>query len=136
MMTELVLSSAAWRHMRRHVARRVPLEACGLLAGHASRVELVLGTRNAERSPVQFRISPAEQLRAFNRIERLGLELVGIYHSHPNGPNAPSLSDIHQAFYNVAHLVWWRQAGEWQAGAWWIEGDQVTPLPIVLTGRG
>lgn len=135
MMNELLLPPAAWRQMRRHVARRAPLEACGLLAGHGSRVDLVLGTRNAERSPFSFRISPAEQLRVFNAIERLGLDLVGIYHSHPNGPEMPSPSDIRQAFYNVCHLVWWRKAGEWQVGAWWIESGQVTAVQIVQTGR-
>ena len=42
-----------------------------------------LGIPNAERSAVRFRMEPRAQWRAFQRIEAAGLELVGIYHSHP-----------------------------------------------------
>jgi [CysO sulfur-carrier protein]-S-L-cysteine hydrolase len=35
----------------------------------------------------------------FRRMRAEGLNHMGIYHSHPRGDNAPSPSDIEQAFY-------------------------------------
>jgi proteasome lid subunit RPN8/RPN11 len=39
-------------------------------------------------------------------IRRAGLELMGIYHSHPNGDNEPSPRDIEQAYYpDVTYFI-------------------------------
>jgi proteasome lid subunit RPN8/RPN11 len=80
-----------------------PNEACGLLAGtfNDGRGEAtrVFPMTNAERSPVIYRMEPAEQLKAFNEIDRDGLELVGIYHSHTRSPAYPSSTDVNLAYY-------------------------------------
>ncbi len=116
--------------MRRHVARRAPLEACGLLAGKEVRVEAVFGMRNAARSPLRYRMEARAQWRAFCRIEDLGLELVGIYHSHPIGPDQPSLTDVAEAMYPVVHVVWSPKNEEWQARGFWIEGGRFFEVPL------
>jgi proteasome lid subunit RPN8/RPN11 len=39
-------------------------------------------------------------------IRAAGLQLLGIYHSHPNGKNEPSSRDIEQAYYpDVAYFI-------------------------------
>lgn len=39
-------------------------------------------------------------------IRATGMQLLGIYHSHPNGPNAPSAKDIERAYYSdVAYFI-------------------------------
>ena len=130
-MTEkLVLRREAWQAMRRHVQRRLPEEACGLLAGKDGRVEWTLGVPNAERSPVIFRMEPMAQWRAFQRIEAAGLELVGIYHSHPNGPETPSPTDIAASLYPVAQVIWCRMQGRWQVRAFRIQAGEVTGMPL------
>lgn len=116
--------------MRRHVSRRAPLEACGLLAGKNNRVEITMGIANADRSPVHFRMKPRAQWRAFHRIEAAGLELVGIYHSHPNGPDHPSPTDIAEAMYPVTHIVWYRVDGEWWARGFRIEGGEAIEITL------
>jgi proteasome lid subunit RPN8/RPN11 len=40
-----------------------------------------------------------EQVNAFEEIDRLSLQLLGVYHSHPNYLCYPSELDINQAFY-------------------------------------
>jgi proteasome lid subunit RPN8/RPN11 len=57
---------------------------------------------NAERSPVIYRMEPAEQLRVFNEIDEAGLDLVGIYHSHTRSPAYPSSTDVSLAYYPEA----------------------------------
>ena len=80
--------------MRRHVAAQAPLEACGLLAGKQDSVEAVLRIHNAEQSPVRFRMDAQEQYKAFEWMDTHGLNLVGIFHSHPSGPETVSPTDI------------------------------------------
>jgi len=130
MRDKLILARRHWQAMRRHAARCAPLEACGLLAGKGDRVQAVLSLANATQSPFRFRMEPGEQLQAFNRIEARGLELIGIYHSHPAGPESPSPTDVAEAAYPVVHVVWSPQGGRWQARGFWIEDGQVFPVTL------
>jgi proteasome lid subunit RPN8/RPN11 len=130
MAERMILSVEQWRAMRRHVGQCAPLEACGLLAGNNGRVEMRLGIPNAERSPVRFRMEPRTQWRAFQRMQAAGLELMGIYHSHPNGPDQPSPTDILEVLYPVAQIIWFRVGGRWQGRGFRIEGGKVAEITL------
>ncbi|MCX6034608.1 MAG: M67 family metallopeptidase [Chloroflexi bacterium] len=130
MAERLILTRNHWNAMRSHVSRCAPLEACGLLAGKNDRVENTLGVRNAERSPVRFRMEPRTQWHAFQRMEAAGLDLVGIYHSHPNGPDHPSPTDIAEALYPVAQIIWFRVDGRWRARGFQIQGGKVVEITL------
>ncbi len=121
-----------WRTMRRHVVAQAPLEACGLLAGKGDRVEAVLRVRNAEQSPVRFRMDPQEQWEAFQWIEARDLDLVGIFHSHPSGPETVSVTDIAEAAYDVVYVIWAPTLGRWAARAFWIENGQANEIPLLI----
>jgi len=114
------------------VAEYAPLEACGLLAGKDDAVEAVLKVRNAAQSPVRFRMDPQEQYNAFEWIETNGLDLVGIYHSHPSGPEIVSATDIAEAAYKVVHIIWSRKMEIWSARAFWIEGREATEVFVKI----
>ena len=89
-----------------HARRQFPNECCGLVAGRGSRIERVFGGTNVERSPFTYRFDPKEQFRFFKEMDALGMELLGIYHSHPRSPAYPSQTDIAQAFYpEAAYLI-------------------------------
>ncbi len=83
-----------------------PNEACGLMGGTnvngTGEATRLFPMTNAERSPVIYRMEPAEQLRVFNEIERDGLDLVAIYHSHTRSPAYPSSTDVNLAYYPEA----------------------------------
>jgi [CysO sulfur-carrier protein]-S-L-cysteine hydrolase len=130
LMQSLILTSKQWQSMRRHVDAESPLEACGLLAGLNSRVESVLEIRNLAQSSAHFVMDPKEQLDAFDQIESRGLELIGIYHSHPAGPEVVSVTDIAEATYAVVHVVWSRMDGEWRARGFWIENSQASEVTL------
>jgi proteasome lid subunit RPN8/RPN11 len=130
MVTKLILTREAWQAMRRHISRRAPLEACGLLAGMNDRVESTYGIPNAERSPVRFRMEPRAQWRAFQRMEAAGLELVGIYHSHPKGPDRPSQTDIDENMYPVVQIIWFRENGIWRARGYNIEAGNTVEIAL------
>jgi desampylase len=85
----------------------VPHEICGLLAGDNGIVERILPVANVAADPLKFfEMDHAGLVRAMFAIERAGLSLIGIYHSHPQGDPIPSPADIAQARYpDVAHVI-------------------------------
>jgi proteasome lid subunit RPN8/RPN11 len=111
---------------------QAPLEACGLLAGKNDRVEEVVIVRNQAQSPVRFIMDPYEQLKAFDWIESRDLELVGIFHSHPTGPETASITDIAEAAYEVVHAIWSLSGEDWKLHGFWIERGRVIEVPILI----
>jgi proteasome lid subunit RPN8/RPN11 len=79
-------------------------------------------------------MDPYEQLDAFEWIDSHALDLLGIFHSHPAGPETVSVTDIAEAAYEVVHVIWSRTSGEWQARGFWIEDGQVINVALVLRG--
>jgi|Deesub1362A_J573_1020465.scaffolds.fasta_scaffold00788_4 proteasome lid subunit RPN8/RPN11 len=88
--------------MVNHARKEFPFEACGILAGRNGEVSKLYPLQNEERSEISYFASPREQIRAFKKMREEGLELVGIYHSHPNSPARPSQRDVELAFYPEA----------------------------------
>ena len=122
--------------MLRHVEEHAPLEACGLLAGNNITVQKVIFVRNQAQSPVRFVMDPYEQLQAFEWIDAQGLELIGIFHSHPAGPETVSATDIAEAAYEVVQIIWSRpKNGQWQARGFWLEDRQVTEVALSVHSR-
>jgi proteasome lid subunit RPN8/RPN11 len=93
-----------------HAREGDPDEVCGILAGRGNRVERIRRVRNmadevpAEREvfrdrqtdiatpgrrPVHYYMDPLDQLRAYDEIEDLGLDVVGYYHSHTRSEARP-----------------------------------------------
>ena len=132
MISQLVLKQSHWQEMLRHVQQNAPLESCGLLAGKNHSVEKVLLVRNQAQSPVRFVMDPYEQLHAFEWIESQALDLLGIFHSHPAGPETVSVTDVAEAAYDVVHVIWSHSDGAWKARGFWIENGQVINVPLVL----
>lgn len=135
MISQLVIKQAQWQEMLQHVEQHAPLEACGLLAGKSDQVEKVLLVRNQAQSPVRFVMDPYEQLAAFEWIESQGLELVGIFHSHPNGPETASGTDIAEAAYEAVSVIWSRANGKWSARGFWLGDGQAINIPLVLSDK-
>jgi proteasome lid subunit RPN8/RPN11 len=135
-MEGLSLSRAHLDRMRAHISALAPLEACGLLAalptagGKAMQVAEVIPVRNSAESPVRFFMDPAEQLKAFDWMERQGMQLAGIYHSHPDGPEGPSATDLEEAAYQVVYIIWSRPGGAWQARAFRIVDAQAHEVSL------
>jgi proteasome lid subunit RPN8/RPN11 len=89
-----------------HAAREAPLECCGILAGKGRTVARIYEMRNADESRTTYLMNPEEQLRVFREMEEEGLDMVAIYHSHPNTIPFPSVRDVRLAWYpDVAYLI-------------------------------
>lgn len=86
-----------------HAQKERRQECCGLLAGRDRVITRILAATNAARDTARnYEIAPAELFALMRTLRSEGLELLGIYHSHPNGKNEPSPRDVERAYYPEA----------------------------------
>lgn len=129
------LTHLYWESMRRHVQSCLEEEACGLLGGDKGEVRMVIAVSNSLHSPVRFRMDPEGQLAAMHAIEEAGLELLGIYHSHPQGPPGLSETDLEEMSYpELAYLIWSPSGGHWTCRAYRLEAGQVVEIGLQVSG--
>jgi len=90
-----------------HARRETKHECCGLLAGRNGVIRRVFAAANAAGDPAtSYEIPPEELFRLMRAIHAAGLELLGIYHSHPNGKIEPSARDVERAYYpDAAYFI-------------------------------
>ena len=109
-----------------------PFEGCGLLLGPLSQektVERIVTLRNVLRDEgrgrFDFSFSPKEFLDAQRAAEQDKLDVVGIFHTHPDHPPRPSKTDEGQpmlaGWINIIASV---HGGKFkEAKAWWREDE-------------
>lgn len=115
--------------------RLAPQEACGLILGHTMQGQFqvveVRPVENVYKSPYRYRMDPQQQIQIFLEMEQRDLHLVGIYHSHPTGPEHPSATDIQEAYYPEAvYLILSPQLEEWQMQAFLIRENEFFPVKL------
>lgn len=88
-----------------------PFEACGVMIGraepHRISVEHVFHSRNlnVERARDRFLLDPQDFMKADEAARECGLEIVGIWHSHPDHPARPSITDLEAAWEGYSYLI-------------------------------
>lgn len=101
----LILKNDLLVEILKQSRKELPNEACGILAGEGGEVKKVYKMANVEKSPETYFMDAKEQLLVMKQMRNLGLEMVGIYHSHVASPARPSSHDIEMAFYPEASYV-------------------------------
>ncbi len=85
--------------------REFPNECCGLIAAADGTPVKVIPMKNADASPVTYRLDGKEQLKVFDEMDEQGLELWAIYHSHTHSEAYPSETDRRLAFYRDSRYM-------------------------------
>ena len=124
-------------HIRRHGEETYPEECCGFLIGrlHADGNEAVYArravNRNENRREDRYIIAPEEYLEADLAARRENLDIVGIYHSHPDHPAVPSRTDLELAtFPGYAYVIVSVENGKATTlAAWALAEDRSRFLP-------
>jgi [CysO sulfur-carrier protein]-S-L-cysteine hydrolase len=106
-MDEIRLGRDVAAEILSHARSKPDEECCGLLAGRCGVLTRALPALNAaEQRARSYEIAPKELFCMMREIREAGLELLGIYHSHPNGDNHPSPRDVELAHYpDAAYLI-------------------------------
>jgi [CysO sulfur-carrier protein]-S-L-cysteine hydrolase len=86
----------------------LPNESCALLLGnHTNENEIKvmdsLSMKNSDASPTRFRIESQELIDGYLTAEKMKLNVVGIFHSHP-APAIPSATD--KIFMEINPVIW------------------------------
>lgn len=132
----LTLKQEHYAIMLEDVIRHTPMESCGIVAGRGGHSEKIYCITNILNSPIRFRMSPEEQLHAFNDIDNLDLELIAIYHSHPKGPSGPSPTDISEYYYpGTISLIWSYTDHNWVCRGYRIERDLLEEVSILILDK-
>ena len=87
------------KHMERHAIDAFPEECCGFLFGLQHDEGWVLkevrSAKNTGLAPqTGFLFDGREQAKAMKDADEMNLEILGYYHSHPNGRRGPSPTDF------------------------------------------
>ncbi|MDA4112351.1 MAG: M67 family metallopeptidase [Thaumarchaeota archaeon] len=131
---KLILAESILNEMESHASSTFPEECCGLLLGvfeNNSRTKNVKESMRMsnvfqkEERYHRYTIDPKEFMKAENEAEARGLDVVGIYHSHPNAPAKPSLFDMSYAWPSLSYVVIEvRDASPVDVKSWELKADR------------
>jgi proteasome lid subunit RPN8/RPN11 len=105
-----------------------PYECCGFLLGAFDQGGLVRQVRpavnqNQDRTD-RFIISAEEFAETQFAADDAGLDIIGVYHSHPDWPPIPSQTDMENAWEDVFYLIASVHEGKpFNTNVWQLTGD-------------
>ena len=92
-MQKIILKQSDKKILAQYSENQKPNEACAILFGKEDKVLDIFFTDNIEESPMNFTISNEQLMEAYKIAEDQNVEIVGIFHSHPNSDAFPSNTD-------------------------------------------
>lgn len=110
----LVLSTEHAARIEGWATSRYPYEACGLLVGRdqgaesaAAETVSVVRARNLnrERPGDRYLLDPDTYLATDREARSNGLDIIGIWHSHPDCPARPSMTDLEGAWEGLSYVI-------------------------------
>ncbi|MBW7991800.1 MAG: M67 family metallopeptidase [Planctomycetes bacterium] len=136
-MLKLEIPTEILQQMVAQAKALAPIEVCGILAGSNGKVEKFYQMRNVDNSCTHYMMEPMEQFSTVKDIRSAGLEMLAIYHSHPETPARPSAEDIRLALTpNVIYVIVSLQNNNGSAvKGFRIAGTNVTEVPIRILER-
>lgn len=116
--------------IHRHGERAYPEEGAGFLLGRAGAndrlvtdILVINNAREAEARRNRYLMTPQDVLQGEQEADRLGLDVIGIFHSHPDHPNRPSEFDREWAMPWYSYLITSVQSGQAAGSRSWRLSD-------------
>ena len=107
-MQKIIISESQKKTLVNHANNEKPNESCailfGIVDGQKTIVKEIFLTKNIDESPVNFTISNEQLIKCYKTAEEKKMEIVGIFHSHPNSEAYPSNTDKKFMYSNP--VVW------------------------------
>ena len=127
-MQKIKLSIPNKRILSEYSENQKPNESCALLFGKDNTVLELFLTENIEKSPVNFTISNKQLIEGYKMAEEKKMDVIGIFHSHPDSEAYPSNTD--KKFMQSNPVVWIIYSGiNKNFRAYFLESDMVE-IPI------
>ena len=126
------IEAQPWREMVAHARSTYPNECCGAMLGRVDGAEKeVLTAMRLENSSTgsqaaRYELRPEDLLAADKEARRQGLDLVGIYHSHPDCGAYFSETDLKNSCPWYSFIVLSIQKGEFDHANSWLPNAEQT----------
>jgi proteasome lid subunit RPN8/RPN11 len=146
-----IIAPGAEQRIRELAAAAYPNEGCGVLLGRRDGIRMLLvdatSARNmwTERSADRYDLDPSDFLRADRDARSRGLDVCGIWHSHPDHPARPSQFDTDRAWVDYVYIICrTTQAGAEDMNAFALDaeggpmpqiGMEISPVPLPGVAR-
>ncbi len=121
--------------MIEHAEADYPRECCGLILGVGDQVGAIEPMVNVWVGEAghsvrdRYAIDPGEMLRVMLRSRDQGMEVIGIYHSHPDHPAEPSECDRLCAWPQYRYVILSVERGKVvDLGVWVLENEVFVPV--------
>jgi len=129
----LILSDKDKQELSKYAESEKPYESCAILIGNENESEWIIKkiflTENTSKSKVTFTISPDEELRVDQIAKESDMEIVCIFHSHPESEAHPSETD--KKFMRVNPFPWIIYSGKTkEMNCFILENENVKQIPI------
>ena len=135
-MMKLEIPSDIYAQMVAQARAEAPIEACGILAGTNGKVEKFYKMTNADAASDHFMMAPSEQFAVVRDVRSASLEILAIYHSHPESPARPSEEDIRLALTPGVIDVIVSLLGDGPAAkGFLIDGGDVSEVSVTIENR-
>jgi proteasome lid subunit RPN8/RPN11 len=138
-MPRLLIAPNDLETVERRALAAFPAECCGLLLGTAvggetvriGRVEPCVNQAPDQRC--RFTISPDSLLAAYRWARQRGEQILGTYHSHPQGAAVPSEIDRESAWPGASYLiVGLSEEGVRQRRSWRLDEDRFVEEELIV----
>lgn len=107
----LTFSTEMRNAIEAHAVETYPLECCGVIVGRVSDglregIEIFRARNlNDERAHDRYDLDPRDFVRIDREARERGLDVIGIYHSHPDHPAQPSETDLAGAWSGYSYVI-------------------------------
>ncbi|MGI4827458.1 MAG: Mov34/MPN/PAD-1 family protein [Janthinobacterium lividum] len=134
--TPLNLRRELYDQLREHGVETYPHECCGILLGRSFEKGITVedlmraGNTRTDSAHNRYHIDPRELIAAQREGRKLGLDIVGFYHSHPDHPAQWSQTDFAEAHWFGCSYLITAVEGDKQSGKATISNS------FLLTGSG
>jgi proteasome lid subunit RPN8/RPN11 len=128
----LEIGAALLEEIHQHGQAAYPEEGAGMLLGSAEgerkRVRALLPFTNAREDSARlnrYLLTPEDYLHGEREAALQGLDLIGVFHSHPDHPNHPSAFDLEWAMPWFSYLITSVQGGgSTESRSWQLSDDR------------
>ncbi len=103
-MQKIILKQSDKKILSQYSENQKPNEACAILFGKNNQVQDIFLAENIDESPINFTISNEQLLEGYKIAEDKEMDVIGIFHSHPNSDAFPSNTD--KKFMQSNPVVW------------------------------
>ncbi len=123
----LVISAELMAQIHQHGEQAYPEEGAGLMLGEARsedrrvlQLQMFSNAREDSARHNRYLLTPQDYLLGELQASRLGLDVIGVFHSHPDHPNRPSEFDREWAMPFLSYVITSIQSGRAVESRSWL----------------